>query len=353
MKRLFAIVLAAGMMLSLLAGCAQNANSTNGGETGEDTGDKEWKIGLVAAGTFGDNGLNDALKKAAETFTENTGIPVTCVEVNEFNDHEIHARNFGNEGYDMVIMGGTVSEIMPPILEDYPDTHFVLNKGTVDGYDNCTSIQFEEPAAGFIGGAFAVMMSEYLGGPSEVGWIGGQRIADLELCRYCFEAGAAYAGGKATAAYVGDFTDIAKAKELALQMYNDGMVIVQAFAGGAANGVYQAVEGLEEGKYAMGAATGQFELSPDRIIASHIIKTDEYFATVCQQFIDGQLPSGIVKAGLADGATGIRISPNIGDLIPQEILDAMDEIEQKLISGEIVPPTTEEELASYLAEVNA
>ena len=152
---------------------------------------------------------------------------------------------------------------------------------------------------------------------------------------------------------MGDFTDIAKAKELALQMYNGGMMIVQAFAGGAANGVYQAVEGLEEGKYAMGAATGQFELSPDRIIASHIIKTDEYFATVCQQFIEGQLPSGIVKAGLADGATGIRLSPNIGDLVPQEILDAMEEIEQKLISGEIVPPTTEEELANYLAEINA
>ena len=146
---------------------------------------------------------------------------------------------------------------------------------------------------------------------------------------------------------------IAKAKELALQMYNGGIMIVQAFAGGAANGVYQAVEGLEEGKYAMGAATGQFELSPDRIIASHIIKTDEYFATVCQQFTEGQLPSGIVKAGLADGATGIRLSPNIGDLVPQEILDAMEEIEQKLISGEIVPPTTEEELANYLAEINA
>ena len=197
------------------------------------------------------------------------------------------------------------------------------------------------------------MISEYLGGPSEVSWIGGQRIADLELCRFCFEAGAAYAGGHATTAYVGDFADIAKAKELALQMYNGGMVMVQAFAGGAANGVYQAVEGLEEGKYAMGAATGQFELSPERIIASHIIKTDEYFASVCRQFVDGQLPSGVVLAGLADGATGIRISPNIGSLIPQEILDAMGEIEQKLISGEIVPPTTEEELANYLASLNA
>ena len=353
MKRLLAFALIGGLMLALLTGCGKNPSSSQSGGAEEGGGEKEWKIGLVAAGTFGDNGLNDALKKAADTFTESSGIPVTCVEVNEFNDHEIHARNFGSEGYDMVIMGGTVSEIMPPILEDYPNTHYILNKGTVDGYDNCTSIQFEEPAAGFIGGAFAVMMSEHLGGPSEVGWIGGMRIADLELCRFCFEAGAAYAGGHATTAYVGDFADIAKAKELALQMYNGGMVIVQAFAGGAANGVYQAVEGLEEGKYAMGAATGQFELSPERIIASHIIKTDEYFASVCQQFIDGQLPSGIVRAGLADGATGIRISPNIGSLIPQEILDAMGEIEKKLISGEIVPPTTEEELADYLASLNA
>lgn len=70
-----------GIAFSLLAGCTQNAN--NGDENGGNTGNKEWKIGLIAAGTFGDNGLNDALNKAAETFTENTGIPVTCVEVNE------------------------------------------------------------------------------------------------------------------------------------------------------------------------------------------------------------------------------------------------------------------------------
>lgn len=351
MKRLLAFVLTGIMALSILTACSNSSDSSD--ESGEANGEKEWKIGLVAAGTFGDNGVNDALKEAAELFTESTGIPVTCVEVNEFNDHEIHARNFGSEGYDMVIMGGAVSEIMPLILEDYPDTHYILNKGTIDGYDNCTSIQFEEPSAGFIGGAFAVMMSEYLGGPSEVGWIGGQRIADQELCRYCFEAGAAYAGGHANIAYVGDFTDIAKAKELALQMYNDGMVIVQAFAGGAANGVYQAVEGLEDGKYAMGAGTGQFELSPDRIIASHVIKTDEYFASICQQYIDGELPSGIITAGLADDATGILVSPIIGDLIPQEILDAMDEIKQKLISGEIVPPSTEEELKMFLSDLDA
>lgn len=312
---------------------------------------KTWKIAMVAGGVFGDNGMNDAFLKAMKTFTETSGIPVTSVEVNDFSDHEAYARQFGSEKYDLVIMAGTVSDIMPNILQDYPNTRYVLNKGTVKGFENCTSIQFDEPAAGFIGGAFAVKMSQHLGGGSAVGWIGGMRIADLELCRYCFSAGAAFAGGSANVAYVGNFTDIAKAKELALQMYGSGMTIVQAFAGGAANGVYQAAEAQKEGIYAMGAATGQFHLSPKRIIASHIIKTDEYFASVCQQFVDGKLPSGVIRVGLSSGATGIRISPYLGELIPQEIKEYMATIESKLISGEIVPPTNDAELEKFLASL--
>lgn len=348
MKQRITMLLAALLSLAILVGCStgKKGDDSQGGD-----GAKEWKIAMVAGGAFGDNGMNDAFLAAMQQFTKDSGIEVTSVEVNDFSDHEIYARQFGEEGYDLVIMAGTVSDIMPSILEDYPGTRYVLNKGTVDGYANCTSIQFDEPAAGFIGGAFAVMMSEYLGGGSQVGWIGGMRITDLELCRYCFEAGAAYAGGGATVAYVGDFADIGKAKELALQMYRDGITIVQAFAGGAANGVYQAAESMPEGYYAMGAATGQYDLSPDRILASHIIKTDEYFAAVCQQFINGDLPAGVIRAGLESEATGIRLSPYLGDKIPQEIRDKMSEIQAKLVSGEIVPPTSDEELAAYLASL--
>lgn len=341
MKKLVSLLLASLLALSFTGFVTASA---------EDAAPKQWKIGLVAAGKFGDNGLNDALKAAMDAFTAETGTPVTQVEVAELSDHAIHARNFGEQGYDLVIMGGTVSEFMPEILEDFPNTHFVLNKGTVDGFANCTSIQFEEPQAGFIGGAFAVMMSEHLGGGKKVGWVGGMRINDLEMCRFSFQAGAHYAGGEAVASYVGDFKDIAKAKELALQMYGEGMKIVQAFAGGAANGVYQAVESLPEGNYAMGAATGQFNLSPERILASHIIKTDEYFSNVCKQFVAGELPSGVVKVGLKDGATGIRISPLIGDKIPQEIKDKMADIEQKIISGEIVPPVDEAAYNEYIKQ---
>lgn len=319
------------------------------GKPDEAEGDGEWRVALVAAGLFGDDGLNDALLDAANRFTAATDIPVTSVETTVVADHAIHARNFGEAGYDLVIMGGPVSEFMPEILEDFPNTHYVLNKGTVDGFSNVTSIQFEEPQAGFIGGAFAVMMSEYLDGGNRVGWIGGMRISDLEMCRFSFMAGAHYMGGEAVTTYVGDFQDIARAMELALQMYGDGMVIVQAFAGGAANGVYQAVETLPSGHFAMGAATGQFHLSPDRILASHIIRTDEYFADVMTQFIEGRLPSGLIYAGLEEGATGIRISPLIGDRIPQDIKDRMAEIERQIIAGEIVPPTDEDAFDAFVA----
>ncbi len=75
--------------------------------------------------------------------------------------------------------------------------------------------------------------------------------------------------------YVGSFTDVAKGKEIAMQMYQDDMKLIQAYAGGAGMGVYQAAESLPEGYYALGAANGQFHLS-ERIIASQI-----KFADLC------------------------------------------------------------------------
>ena len=68
MKRLLALVLTMGIAFSLLAGCTQNAN--NGDENGGNTGNKEWKIGLIAAGTFGDNGLNDAKEGGGDLHRE-------------------------------------------------------------------------------------------------------------------------------------------------------------------------------------------------------------------------------------------------------------------------------------------
>lgn len=336
MKKVLIIVLSIIMVANMLVGCSQKQE------------EEGLKVALIAGGKFGDNGMNDALLLGMTKFEEETGIKVTSVEINEFSDNTINARNFAQQGYDLIIMGDAVSEIIPEIATEFPDTHFVLNKGTIEDMSNVTSVKFEEAPAGFLTGAFAVLMSEELNGTKKTGWIGGMRIPDLERSRYAFVAGAKYVGGEADVAYVGSFTDIAKGKEIALQMYGDGALMVQAYAGAASNGVYQAVEGLDSGYYAMGCATGQFHLSPERILASAVLKTDEAFLKVAKDFVEGNLKSGVMTLGLSDDSTGIKYNPELNKLVPKEIIDEIESLRQKVISGEIIPPSTEEEFEIFI-----
>ena len=96
-------------------------------------------------------------------------------------------------------------------------------------------------------------MNQESGGPLKAAFVGGVRNPALERAQYGFTAGAEYVGGTGTAVYVGSFTDVAKGKEIAMQMYQDDMKLIQAYAGGAGMGVYQAAESLPEGEYTVPA----------------------------------------------------------------------------------------------------
>ncbi|MGI6578777.1 MAG: BMP family lipoprotein [Saccharofermentanales bacterium] len=310
----------------------------------EEPATKDYKIAMVAAGVFGDQGMNDALLNGMNIFTENTGILVDSVEISDFSDHAINARNFAQQGYDVVLMGGPVSEIMPEIAAEFPDTHFILNKGTITDMDNVTSVQFNEAGGGFLSGAFAVIMSKELGVEPKVGWVGGERIPDLEKARYAFSAAVEYMGGECDVVYVGSFTDIAKGKEIAMQMYNDGATFVQAYAGGASNGVYQAVESVEGEKYALGCATGQFHLSPDKILASSVVMYDQYFSNMLEEYVEtGKIDSGLQIANIETGGTGLLYSPEIGDMIPDSVKTQIEDLKNQIIDGTLVVPTNEEQ----------
>lgn len=311
---------------------------------------KDLKIAMVAAGVFGDQGMNDALLEGMKMFTEKTGIEVTSVEISEFSDHALNARNFAQQGYDLILMGGPVSEIIPEIAQEYPDTHFLLNKGTIADMPNVTSVQFDEAGGGFLAGAFAVLMSEELGAEPKIGWVGGERIPDLEKARYAYSAAVEYMGGQCNVVYVGSFVDIAKGKEIAMQMYNSGSALVQAYAGGASNGVYQAADAMPENYYALGCATGQFHLAPQKILASSVVRYNEYFAAMLEEYEkSGVMEPGLVVADIASGGTGLRYSPEIGDKVPDNIKTKIKELESQIISGEIKVPTNQEEFDAFLA----
>lgn len=334
-----AILLAAGAA-ALLTAC---------GFAPEDGGEQPVKIAFIID-RLGDNAANDESYRGILEFEAETGIKVTTMEAPQIQDHDISARTFAQEGYDLIIDGTSfTSDIYDGLAPEYPDSHFVIVDGTVDGRENVTSLRCNPEEAAFLTGAFNVLMNEALGGEKQAAFIGGMRNPDLERSQYGFTAGAEYVGGEATVVYVGNFTDVAKGKEIALQLYNKGMKLVQAFAGGAGMGVYQAAESLE-GVYAMGGAAGQFNLS-DSIMASQVKLTGNPIYDVCMDFLEhGDIEGGIRQFGVKEDAVGIRYNPIHEDKVPEEIKEQIQELEEKVITGELTPPSSEDEWVQWEAQ---
>lgn len=315
----------------------------------------ELKVALVpTVAGIGDEAFNDAVYAGMTQYCDENGIELTVVQPQELQDFSVNFTSLGEQGYDLVVTcENSINEILSEVAPEFPDTHYVVTEGSVADLDNVTCLQFRTQDIGFLCGAFGAEMSRALGGDGTMAWVGGVRNPLSESTQFSTQAGAAYMDGECKTVYVGSYSDAPTAKEIALQLYNEGCPIVAAFAGGSNAGVFQAAETFAEGKYAMGAATGQFHLSPDRIIASNVKALDTYLYNVCGQFAAGELPSGIVVGGFADAAIDLRYSPNsaLSGLIPQEVSDKMEALKGKIISGEIVAPTTQEEYDAFIASL--
>lgn len=336
------LTLTAATMLTACGGTATGAEKADAAGTGE----KDIQIAFIID-RLGDNAANDESYRGIQEFEAETGIKVTTVEAPELQDHEINARTFAQEGYDLIVDGTSfTSELYEAIAPEFPDSHFVIVDGTVSDQENVTSLRCRPEEAAFLTGAFNVLMNQEMGGENKAAFIGGMRNPDLERSQYGFTAGAEYVGGEATVVYVGNFTDVAKGKEIALQLYNNGMKLVQAFAGGAGMGVYQAAESMGDSVYSIGGAAGQFNLS-DSIIASQVKLTGNPIYDSCMKFRDGGLESGIQMFGLKEGAVGIKYNPLHEDQVPEDIVKQINELQEKIVNGELVPPSTEDEFNAF------
>ena len=368
MKRMLALILAFVTLLSILAGCARTAapadtsapaaeettdtEAANTEQTAADTNASGLKIFLiVTGGTLGDQAANDAIYDGLKQFSDSTGATFDYVELSEVSDVESTVHTMAADGYNLFYFNSPdAADMMDTLCPAYPELRFIMNNGTNENWDNLTNMKPDVASSGFLCGIFATLMNEYLTGEKTCGYIGGVRNPNLERVRYSMQAAAELLGGTLNAAYVGNFNDAAAAKEIAQQMQTAGVHVIQAWAGGCNKGVFEAAETAGEGYYSMGGATGQFHMS-DTIIASNAENRTEAVMAVCQAAADGTLQGGDWVMDVANGGIDCKFAPDArADVIPQEVKDAVEEYRQKLISGELFAPKTEEEYNDFVAQ---
>lgn len=359
MKKRALCMLMAGMMCVSLAGCGssdgggtETAGAQGGSEASKAAGEKAApedggiRVCIVYTGNLGDKSYNDSCNIGAQQAVEDFGIELKSLEGTTAQEWEANLVAACEEGYDLIIgASSNIADYVTKHAPDYPDIKFAVIDTTVD-LPNVESISFAQNQGSFLAGAAAAMFTQKteIEGVNEehiIGWVGGMDIPVLHDFYTGYEQGAKYIDPDITIlqAFAGTWTDPLKGKELTLAQYEQGADIVMNVASGTGPGVLEAAK--EAGKYAIGVDLNQDNDQPGHVLTSMVKRVDNACYLVIQSVVEGTFEGGTTQyLSLSEGGVSLTdfsvMKEALGDKFPQDIVDKCKELEEKIISGEIV-----------------
>ena len=335
LKKLAALSLSVVMSASMLVGCGNKSTEESS------TASSEIKIGMVAdLGGINDESFNQSAWEGLQQAEKDFGIEIKVIESKQASEYLTNMESLIDEDVDMVIgVGYTMKEDIQKQAENYPDKQFVLIDETYDTIpENVTPILFRENEAAYLTGLIAGKMTK----TNDLGFIGGIQTPVVSRFEYGYKAGVNAANDKANVnvQYAGTFSDAAKGKSIANQMYGNGSDIILSAAGGTGLGAIESAK--EQNKYAIGVDRDQSDLAPENVLTSALKRVNVGVYDIVKEFVEGKLKGGVEKVyGLKEDGVGIPESTK--NLVSQDIIDYVNVMIEKVKSGEIKVPATEAE----------
>lgn len=252
-----------------------------------------------------------------------------------------------NSNFDLVFgVGYKLKEAMQEVSQTYPDTKFAIIDDTIEG-ENTTSVLFADNEAAFLAGVAAAMTTK----TNKVGFVGGMEGVVIDRFEAGFVEGVKYVDEaiEVNVQYVDSFDDAARAKSIASAMYSDGADIIYQAAGNAGNGVFSEARDIVEAAptreiYVVGVDRDQQEEGKitingevrDLTLTSTVKGVGVAAHDIANRTMNGDFPSNeVITLGLVDG--GVSLTDGV---LTEDVLTAVREAEQKVISGEITVSET-------------
>jgi basic membrane protein A len=347
-------VLSVALVALFAAGC--------GGDDGEDgaTGaagtaateeaQEPIRVGLVTdIGGLNDRSFNflasEGLKQAEEEF----GVEGRILESKSDADYIPNLEQLAGDGYDLVIgVGFLITEAIDAAAQEYPDTNFAIVDVPIEALPNkppnVRGLIFKEQQGGYLAGYLAGLVQTAdiprLKPELVVSSVGGQKIPPVDRYIAGFMAGAKAANAEVTPlnGYSQDFVDQAKCKEVALDQIAKGSDVIIQVAGGCGLGALDAA--AENDVWGIGADADQSFLG-DHILASALKKVDVSVYSTIESVVDGTFEGGQNSVfDVKNDGVGIG---GFNDAIPEEIVDEVESVRERIKAGEIadIPETVE------------
>ena len=348
--KVIALVLSALMTTGLVA-CGNSSNDSS------NSGEGTLKVGMVTdSGTIDDKSFNQGTWEGIIEAEENLGIEKNYLKPSGETeaDYLTEIQNLYDSGYKFIVGPGFKLETaIYKAQEKYEDAKFVLIDGEPnDGNgnylvaDNTVAIQFAEQEGGFVAGVAAALELQ----TGEFGFIGGMESSAVKRFNYGFQQGVAYANENLGTSvslksenivYSGSFTDLALGQQIAAQMYDRGVKVIFAAAGGTGmgaiteaktrtvNGEEAWVIGVDCDQY----ADGIYEGNKSVILTSAIKKINEAAYQMIEAELNDKFPGGqTLTFDASNDGIGIPAeNPNLND----DTVTKVNEVLEAIKNGEI------------------
>lgn len=340
MKKLLNLLFAL-TVVSLLAACAAPTAAPPAAPTNAPAAEQPttastpaFRVALILPGRADDQSWNQAAYAGMNWAKDNAGFPVELKVVEQvYNvaDIEPALRDYAQQGYDLVIGHGfQFQEPIIKVASEFPNVHFALGTGfklapNVGVYD----VKLEQ--GGYLMGILAGMTTK----SNVIGVTGGVDVSEIHRGHVAFTMAAQKVNpdAKVINTFIGDFNDLAKAKEAAINQVDAGADVLWQ----SGDGVGIAVMGAcaEQNVYCMGNNFDQNSLAPNNALASVVYDWGPVYLQMMQEIKANTFGNKQYWIDFANNGIKIVWNDALKSKVSQSAIDEMDKAKQGFIDGTI------------------
>jgi basic membrane protein A and related proteins len=285
---------------------------------------------LLGSGGLGDRSFNDSAYSGLLEAQKKYNIRFEIINPGPAETILESLRLFAQKDYDLII--GVAFENMgyiQTVAQEYPGVKF----GEIDAElkaQNVASIVYREQEGDFLMGVLAAMLTK----TKSVGVIGGTDIPAIQRIMTGFKQGVAYQDPtvKVFTDFAGTFSDSQVGYNLALKRYQEGADVIHNAASRTGLGIIQAAQ--ETGKLTTGTSGDQRYLAPGHVVGNRPKRVDTAVLLLIDEVERGVYQAGVRSLGLKEN--GLSLGPFDESLVSKVMLARLDELQKKIIAGQIV-----------------
>lgn len=351
-KRLVSALLVMSMGVAALTGCSNGSEDSKGGDS-----DKV-KVSLLVTGALGDKGFNDSANAGIKEIEKKFGdkVEVETIEMGfDQTKFEPSLVDASESDADVIITGGwDMKEHLEKTAPLYEDKKYIVYDTDVDydSYDleNVYSMTYKQNEAGFLAGALAASVTtsdmEFANAEKKIGFVGARDTsAVINDFLVGYIEGAKFIDKDVTVevSYVGSFTDSAKAKELTLAQYTNGVDVVFTSAGPASVGSIEAA--AQSKKYVLGVDSDQalaYEGKDEQqyIISSALKRVDNSLVLAVEKYLNDELPFNSHEVlGIKEDGVALANNAIYQEKVTEAIRTKLEEVANEMKDGKITVST--------------